>query len=345
MRAAMIRGNGGLEHVEVGDISAPNPGPGEVLLKVYAAALNHLDIWTRKGRPGVTLKFPHVLGSDAAGVVSALGEGVTGVQIGDEVVLDPGLSCGACEACARGEQSECASYTIIGLGSAGVFAEYAAVPAKNLLPKPKHLSWEEAAALPLAYATAWRMLFTRARLGAGETLLIHGIGGGVALAALQLGKLAGADILVTSSSSDKIARAQALGARAGELYGGGDLAKRLLALTGGRGVDVVLDAVGAATWPVNFEVARKGGRIVHCGVTTGAAVEANISALYWKQLSLLGSTMASHEDFRRLLLAASASGLKPVVDRVFPLEQAREAQGRMEAGGQFGKIVLKVSAA
>ncbi len=343
MRAAVIQANGGVEQLNLADIPAPNPGPGEVLLKVHAAALNHLDIWVRKGRPGVTLNFPHVLGSDAAGTIAALGDGVTGVAIGDEVVLDPGLSCGACEACLRGEQSECATYTILGMGRPGTFAEYVVVPAKNLLPKPAHLSWEEAAALPLAYATAWRMLFTRANLGAGEKLLIHGIGGGVALAALQLARAAGAEVIVTSSSQDKLDRAKALGAQHAELYGGGDLAKRILAHTGGRGVDVVLDAVGAATWPINIEATRKGARIVHCGVTTGAAVEANISAIYWKQLSILGSTMASHEDFRRLLTAVSATGLKPVIDHVFPLAEAQAAQRRMEEGGQFGKIVLKIN--
>lgn len=343
MRAAVIQANGGVEQVVVADIPAPNPGPGEVLLRVHAAALNHLDIWVRKGRPGVTLNFPHVLGSDAAGTVAAVGEGVSGFSLGDEVVLDPGLSCGACAACLRGEQSECAAYSIIGMGRPGTFAEYVAVPAKNLLPKPAHLSWEESAALPLAYATAWRMLFTRARLGAGETLLIHGIGGGVALAALQLARIAGAEVIVTSSSPEKLERAAALGAAHGLLYGGGELAKRVIDCTGGRGVDVVLDTVGAATWAVNVEAARKGGRIVHCGVTTGAAVEVNISAIYWKQLSILGSTMASHEDVRRLLAAVSASGLRPVVDQVFPLAEARAAQGRMEAGGQYGKIVLKVA--
>lgn len=343
MRAAAIKANGGVEQVQYLDLPTPNPQPGQVLVKVHAAALNHLDIWVRKGRPGATLSFPHVLGSDAAGVIAAFGDGVSGLNIGDEVVLDPGLSCGHCEACHRGEQSECATFSIVGLGSSGAFAEYVVVPAENVLPKPAHLTWQEAAALPLAYATAWRMLFTRARLGAGETLLIHGIGGGVALAALQLGKIAGARVIVTSSAQEKLNRAEALGADHGALYAGGDLAARLLAATGGRGADVILDTVGAATWPVNFEVARKGGRIVHCGVTTGALAETNIAALYWKQLTLLGSTMASREDFRRLLAAVSASGMRPVIDSEFPLAEAQAAQALMERGGQFGKIVLTVA--
>lgn len=342
MKAAAINATGGVEQLNIVDLPAPNPGPGEVLLKIHAAALNHLDIWIRKGRPGLAYTFPHVLGSDAAGTVAAIGEGVTGVAIGDEVVLDPGISCGTCEACLRGEQSECAGYFILGTARPGTFAEYTTAPAKNLLPKPKHLSWEEAAALPLAYATAWRMLFTRAKLGAGETLLIHGIGGGVALAALQLGTLAGAKVLVTSSSQEKLDRAKELGAADGLLYGDGDLAKRILAATGGRGVDVVVDTVGAKTWPVNLEVARKGGRIASCGITSGATVDFNIAAFYWKQLTLVGSTMASHEDFRRLLAAVDAAKLRPVIDEVFPLAEAQAAQRKMDEGNQFGKIVLKV---
>lgn len=343
MRAAAIHANGDVTQLVPADLPAPNPGPGEVLLKVHAAAFNHLDIWVRKGRPGVTLNFPHVLGSDAAGTIAALGEGVTTANIGDEVVLDPGLSCGACSACMRGEQSECDTYTILGMGRPGTFAEYVVVPAKNLLPKPAHLSWEEAAALPLAYATAWRMLFNRAQLGPGEKLLIHGIGGGVAIAALQLAHAAGAEITVTSSSQEKLDRAKALGAHHTELYGNADLPQRILAHTSGQGIDVILDSVGAATWPTNLEVARKGARIVHCGVTTGPLVEANLSAIYWKQLNILGSTMASHEDFRRLLAAVTATGLNPVIDKVYPLAEAQAAQKHMEDGGQFGKIVLKIA--
>ena len=305
-----------------------------------AAALNHLDIWIRKGRAGNTLPMPHTLGSDAAGVISEIGEGVDGWAIGDEVVINPGLSCDQCDVCLRGEHSECEGFSIVGMGCLGTFAEKVCVPAVNLQPKPAHLTWSEAAALPLAYITAWRMLMNRARLRTGETVLIHGIGGGVSLAALQLAGLAGAQCIVTSSSSEKLGRAAEYGAHHGIQYGQANLAEEIMAATDGKGVDVIVDTVGAATWPTNFEVARKGGRIVHCGVTTGPHVEANISALYWKQLNVMGSTMGSREDFRGLLAAVSISGLHPVLDREYPLSAAREAQARMEAGDQFGKIVL-----
>ncbi|MBX3179865.1 MAG: alcohol dehydrogenase catalytic domain-containing protein [Candidatus Hydrogenedentes bacterium] len=342
MKAIGIQNHGSLEQVRVLELPEPVAAPGEVVVAVRAAALNHLDIWMRIGRAGVELPLPHVLGSDASGVVASVGAGVTGWKAGDEVVVNPGLDCGSCEFCLRGQHSECGAFTIVGMGRPGTFAELVAVPARNLQAKPPHLSWEEAAALPLAYLTAWRMLMAQAQLRAGETVLIHGIGGGVAVAALQLAVLGGARVLVTSSSVDKLARASELGAVQGVPYRGGKVAESVLEFTEGRGVDVVVDTVGAATWPINMEVLRKGGRAVHCGVTTGPHVEANLSAIYWKQLSILGSTMGSHEDFRALLSAVNASGMKPVLDEVFPLESGRLAQQRMEQGQQFGKIVLAV---
>lgn len=342
MKAAGIRNHGELEQLGLLDLPEPGCSPGEVVVQVKAAALNHLDIWMRKGRAEVTLPLPHVLGSDAAGIVCGVGAGVDDWKPGDEVVINPGLDCGACEYCLRGEHSECRAFTIVGMGRHGTFAEQVVVPARNLQPRPLHLSWEEAAALPLAYLTAWRMLMAQGGLRAGETVLIHGIGGGVAVAALQLASLAGARAIVTSSSVEKLARASELGAAQGILYKGGKVVEAVLEFTGGRGVDLVVDTVGAATWNINMEVLRKGGRSVHCGVTTGPHVEANLSTVYWKQLSIIGSTMGSQEDFRELLAAVNATGLRPVVDCVFPLDEARAAQGRMEAGAQFGKIVLTI---
>jgi NADPH:quinone reductase-like Zn-dependent oxidoreductase len=314
------------------------------VLAVRSAALNHLDIWVRKGRPGLEFKMPHILGSDGAGVVVEAGSGTHGVSVGNEVVLNPGLSCGCCESCLRGQQSECISFSIVGAGRPGTFAEKVAVPSCNVLPKPAHLNFDEAAALPLAYQTAWRMLMTRARLRPGETVLIHGVGGGVALAALQLAKLAGAEVIVTSSSDEKLARAAGLGAAQAVNYKNTDnVAAKVKQITAGRGVDVVIDAIGAGTWETNFNLVRRGGRIVLCGVTTGAQAQTNLQALYWNQLTVLGSTMGSHEDFRLMLEAVTAAGLKPVVDSVRPLDDAREATGRMEVGEQFGKIVLRIS--
>jgi len=344
MRAAVIHEHGGLDCVGVEEIPEPKAGAGEVVLEVRSAALNHLDIWVRKGRPGITLKMPHVLGSDGAGVIAELGSGTHGVKVGDEVILNPGLSCGFCESCRRGQQSECTSFSIVGAGRPGTFAEKVAVPFYNVFPKPAHLNFDEAAALPLVYQTAWRMLMTRAALKPGETVLIHGIGGGVALAALQLAKLAGAEVIVTSSSDEKLAKAAGFGADYTINYKTVEnVATVVKDITKGRGVDVVIDAVGAGTWDTNFNLVRRGGRIVLCGVTTGGQAPTNLRALYWNQLTIMGSTMGSHEDVRLMLRAVTTAGLKPVIDSVRPLENAADAMGRMEAGEQFGKIVLKIS--
>lgn len=343
MRAVCIKEFGGNEKVQLAELPAPEPGAGEARIRVKAGALNHLDIWVRKGRPGLELKKAHVLGSDAAGVVEQLGAGVAGLKEGDEVVVNPGVSCMRCEWCRRGEHSECPSFRLIGFQLEGVYSEYAVVPAWNLEPKPKHLAWEEAAALNLAHLTAWRMLFTRARFKAGETVLIHGIGGGVALAALQLVKLMGGEAIVTSSSDEKLARAKELGAAAGVNYKTiADPGAEVKKLTSGRGVDVVIDSAGAATLPVSCAAVRRGGRIVTCGVTSGAEAKINIQMHYWNHVSFLGSTMGSQEDFRALLRTTAHTGLRPVMDKVYPLAEAAAALARMEAGEQFGKIALTV---
>jgi NADPH:quinone reductase-like Zn-dependent oxidoreductase len=343
MRAAYIREFGGLEKIQTGDLPAPETGAGEVLVRVKAAALNHLDIWVRRGRLGASPEGPLVLGSDAAGVVERLGDGVPGVRAGDEVVVNPGVACLRCEYCRRGAHSECPELKLLGFQRPGTYAEFVVVPAANVGTKPAHLTWEEAAALPLAHLTAWHMLFARAGLQAGETVLIHGIGGGVALAALQWVLLSGGAAYVTSSSDEKLARAKALGAAEGINYKvQPDVAAEVRRLTAGRGVDVVFDTAGAATLPVSLAAVRRGGRIVTCGVTSGAEAKLNLQALYWNHISLLGSTLGSQEDFRRLLRAVSNARLQPVVDQVFPLARYAEAARRMEEGGQFGKLVLTV---
>lgn len=343
MRAVFIREFGGLDKIQVGELPDPRPGPGEVLLRVRAAALNHLDIWVRKGRPGLELKQPRILGSDAAGTIEALGEGVQDVAVGDEVAVNPGVSCGRCEFCRRGAQSECVSFRLLGFQLDGAYAEKLVVPAANVGPKPKHLSWEETAALTLAHLTAWHMLFPRCGFASGETVLIHGIGGGVALAALQLVRLAGGEAIVTSSSDEKLARAKELGAAGCVNYlNTPDVAAKVRELTGGRGVDIALDSAGAPTLPISFGAVRRGGRIITCGVTGGHEARINLQQLYWNHLNLMGSTMGSNEDFRALLRAVGQARLKPVMDRVFPLASAAEAIGRMEKGQQFGKIALSV---
>lgn len=346
MRAAHINSHGHIDQLMVGDVPEPKPAAGEVMVEVAAAALNHLDIWVRKGRPGLTLTFPHVIGSDSTGTVVETGAGIDSSLKGRTVVLNPGLWCGHCEWCLRGAHSECATYSIVGLGRWGTFAQRVAVPAVCVSPAPAHLSAYEAAALPLAYLTAWRMLTTRGQLQAGETLLIHGIGGGVAIAGLQLAKLKGARVIVTSSKTGKLQRAGELGADDFIDYSKTkDVGAEVKRVTNGRGVDLVLDTTGAGTWPINFASVRKGGRIVHCGVTTGKIAEADIGALYWNHITVMGSTMGSQGEFQGLVAAVGAAKMKPVIDKVFPLDEARAAQERMENGEQFGKIVLDVSAA
>ncbi|MHC4603053.1 MAG: zinc-binding dehydrogenase [Planctomycetota bacterium] len=344
VKAAVIHEHGGLDSVKIVWISEPEPTENEVVLKVRSAGLNHLDIWVRKGRLRLEIAMPHVLGSDATGVVIAVGANVKDINVGDEVILNPGLSCGSCEYCNRGEQSECISFGIMGMTRHGTFAEQVAVPARNLFPKPSHMSFDEAGTFVLSYLTAWRMLMTRAQLKPGQTVLIHGIGGGVALSALQLAKLAGAEVIVTSSSDEKLSHSTQIGADHTINYEVvDDVARCIRDITYSIGVDIVIDTVGAATWPIDFSAVCRGGKIVLCGVTSGPQAPTNLQMLYWNQLTILGSTMGSDDDFRQMLRAVAAAKLKPVIDSVAPLENVRDAMGKMEAGKQFGKIVLRVS--
>lgn len=343
MKAAVIYEHGELDCVRIEEVAEPKADRDEVILQVKSAALNHLDIWTRKGRPGLNLTMPHILGCDAAGVVVAVGDDVTNVKIGNEVVLNPALSCGLCEYCNRGEHSQCNSFGIVGMSRPGTFAQYVAVPTRNIHSKPAYMNFDQAGSFALTYMTAWRMLITKAQLQAGQTILIHGIGGGVALCALKLAKLVGACVIVTSSSDEKLARARQIGADFVINYKMADVAECVKDFTSGRGVDVVIDTVGAAAWPIDFSAVRRGGKIILCGITTGAKAETDLRALYWNQLTIMGSTMGSNEDFRQMLAAVTVAKLKPVIDSVEPLENVRKAMGRMEAGGQFGKIVLKIS--
>lgn len=341
----MIREHGGLDVVRVEEIPEPEFADDEVVIDVRSAGLNHLDIWVREGRGGGRLSEPRVLGSDAAGVVIATGSTVRGVSVGDEVILNPGLSCGCCEWCNRGEHSECVSFGIVGMSRQGTFAEQVAVPARNVAPKPAHLDFNQAGVFVLAQLTAWRMLMTRAQLKPGETVLIHGIGGGVAIYALQLAKLAGAEAIVTSSSDEKLSRASRMGADHTINYRTvDDVAQVVKDITSGIGVDIIVDTVGAATWPIDFSAIRRGGRIVLCGVTSSAEAVTDLRALYWNQLTIMGSTMGSNEDFRQMVEAVTAARLRPVIDSVMPLEKAKDAMVRMETAEQFGKVVLEVSA-
>ena len=344
MKAVTIREFEGLEMVQVEEVAEPQITEDEVLLEVKAAALNHLDIWVTKGRRGGELKIPHVLGADASGVVAKVGSRVDNVSIGQEVLINPGLSCNRCEFSLQGQHSLCESFGMMGFSRCGTFAEQVAVPAVNVYPKPAHLDFTSAAALPLDHLTAWRMLNTRSRVQAGQTVLTHGIGGGAALAGLQIARMIGARVIVTSSSDEKLARAKELGADHLINYRtNSDVAEEVLVLTNNRGVDLIFDSVGAAAWGINEKVIRRGGTIVLCGVTSGAKTTVSLQRIYWNQLNVLGSTMGSQEDFRSMLQAVNVNKIKPVIDTIFPLDQAPQAFMRMEKGEQFGKIVLKIS--
>jgi NADPH:quinone reductase-like Zn-dependent oxidoreductase len=341
MKAASFKAHGGPDNIVYGDVADPTPGEGEVLLEIRAAALNHLDIWVLGGLPGLDLEMPHIGGSDMAGVVSALGPGVTGVEVGQRVAVNPGLSCGVCEVCAAGEHPVCRRYRILGEHTRGGFAELAVVPAANLYRIPNHLSFETAAAAPLVYQTAWRALMTRAALRAGETVLVTGASGGVSTAGIQIAKHAGATVFAVTSGPENVERVRALGAdlvidRLEE-----EFAKRVWQETGKRGVDVVLDSVGSATWENCIRCLASLGRLVVYGGTTGPTGTINIPHMFWKQYGVMGSTMGTNADFEHVMDLVAEGALRPVVHDVWPLERAREAYELLAAGGVFGKLVLK----
>ncbi|HEX2201912.1 MAG TPA: alcohol dehydrogenase catalytic domain-containing protein [Longimicrobium sp.] len=339
MRAAIFHENGGPEVVRVEQVPQPVPGPGEVLVEVKAAALNHLDLWVRRGMP-IETTMPHVGGSDAAGVVVEVGDGVSEARAGERVVVNPSLWDGTCEWCRRGEEPLCVAYRIFGEHTDGGFCEYVAVPASHAYPIPDAVPFEEAAALPISYGTAWRAL-QRARLRAGEDVLVIGASGGTAAAAVQLARMRGARVFALTKGAENVERLKALGAdfvydRAVEE----DFSKAVFRDTGKRGVDVVVENVGAATWKGSVRALARGGRLVTYGATAGPTVEVDVRVLFWKQLELIGTTMSSRAEFEAMLQAVWGGGLRPVIDSVMPLDDACEAHARLEAGGQFGKIVL-----
>src|SRR5438128_8963469 len=335
MKAVRFHQHGGPEVLRYEDVPTPKPGPGEVLVGLRAAALNHLDLFARTGViPGVPL--PHIGGADGAGVVAANGAGATKYPVGTRVFFDPGLSDGTCDYCAQGEHSLCDRYDILGEHQAVV------MPEVNLRPIPEGLSFEEAAAFPLVFLTAWRMVVSKARVLPGEAVLILGIGGGVALAALQIAKHAGARVFVTSSSQEKLDRARAMGADVLINHKATDFSKEVWGITEKRGVDVVIENVGAATWSGSIRALARGGRLVTCGATSGPKPDEDIRRIFTKQITIYGSTMGTRHDWEQLNRLLAAKALRPVVDRTFPLEQAAEAQALMERGEQFGKLVLKI---
>jgi zinc-binding alcohol dehydrogenase/oxidoreductase len=327
VRAVRIHEDGGPEVLRLEEADDPVAGPGEVLIRVKAAALNHIDLWVRQGLPSVPK--PRILGADGAGVVAGLGDGVDGFDEGQEVVINPGLGPDGSK--------------IVGEHMDGTYAELIAIPAENVYPVPDGVSMEEAAAFPLVFETAYRMLVTRARLRGGEWVLVWGIGSGVATASFVIAKALGARTLVTSSSDAKLARARELGADSAVNHETGDVATAVKEATGGHGADVVVEHVGEATWKTSLQAARQAGRIVVCGATSGANPPASLNRIWWKQLSVLGSTMGTKEDFEGAYELVAAGRARPIVDRVFPLEEAAAAHEYLESGRQFGKVVLKIA--
>ncbi len=340
MKALAFHEHGGLEKLKYRDVPEPKIGPGEVLVKVRACALNHLDLFVREGLPGLKLPLPFWSGCDIAGDMVEVGVQVQGVTVGDRVAVNPNITCGRCEYCIQGEDSLCVSYGIVGEHTYGGLAEYVNVDGRNVLKLPDAISYEGAAAFILVNMTAWRMLVTQAQLRPGEELLILGVGGGVSSAAVQIGKVCGARVWVTSSSDEKLERAKSLGADECVNYAKEDWTKVVLEKTGKRGVDVVLENVGAATWKGSLRVLAKGGRVVTCGATSGPIGETDIRVVFWKQLKLIGSTMANRREFNQVMAQLFRGSLKPVVDRVFPLKEGVEAQRVLAEGKQFGKLVL-----
>ncbi len=340
MKAVYFERFGGPEVLTFGERPEPSAGQGEALVRVRACAINHLDLWVRQGLPGLEPDMPHILGNDIVGEIAAVGAGVTHVHVGEKTLVNPTLSCGTCAACARGDDHLCRSYDVIGRRRNGGYAEYVSVPAVNCLPYPERLPWEQAAAVPLVFLTAWHMLVTRARVKAGDDVLVIGAGSGVGSAAIQIARLHGARVIATAGTPAKLAKARELGAHDVIDHATEDIASRARALTSKKGVDVVVEHVGGRVFEAGVAALAKDGRLVTCGATIGAKVTLDINALFGKHLSLLGSWMGRRSDLEDALVHVAGGALQPVIDSVLPLAEARAAHERIEAREQFGKLVL-----
>jgi NADPH:quinone reductase-like Zn-dependent oxidoreductase len=340
MKAVTVREHGGRDKLIAEQLAEPEVGPGTIRLRVRACALNHLDIWVRKGLPNLRLTYPHILGADIAGEVEAVGPGVDGALVGQRALLSPGVSCGVCRECLAGRDNLCRSYGILGESRDGGYAELITVPAANLLPYPDPLEFTDAAAVPLTFQTAWQMLVEKARVRPGETVLVLAAGSGVGSAGLQIAKLHGATVIATASSGAKLERAKELGADHVVNHAEEDLVAAVRRLTGRRGVDVVMEHVGAATWESSIKVCAKGGRVVTCGASSGWDARTDLRHVFFRQISILGSTMGSKSVLFDVVEHVRAGRLRPVVHSVLPLEEAAEGHRILEEREAFGKVVL-----
>jgi NADPH:quinone reductase-like Zn-dependent oxidoreductase len=343
MKAAYLTAHGGNEVVHVGDRPKPVRRPGEVLVRIHAATLNRVDLYMRDSGAGITHQLPQIMGIDGAGVIDEVDADETLLEAGQRVVLHPGVSCGRCEYCLRGDDVLCTSIRYLGEHRDGTLAEYVSVPAKNVFPMPPFMDFAQAAALGVNHLTAWRMLFTKANIQPWETVLIFGIGGGVSLAALQLAKLAGNRAIVTSREDAKLELAAKMGADHTINGSQRDVAKEVSSLTGGRGVDVVIENIGQAVWSSALRSLARGGRIVTCGATTGDQPPADLRRVFIRQLQIFGSTLGSLGEFRNLLQFTERTGMTPVIGAHYPLDAVHAALGHLESGTQFGKIAVTIA--
>lgn len=343
MKAVVYTHHGGPDVVRVQEMPAPAVGPGDVLVRVRAVALNHLDLWIRNGLPRLRVAFPHIAGADVAGVVERTGGGVTSVHEGQEVVISPGISCGVCPACVAGEDNLCVQYAILGEHRHGGLAEYVAIPEANILPKPARLSFEEAAAVPLVFLTAWNMLVTNGRVGFDDTVLIWGAGSGVGSAGLQIAKAFGARVIAVAGAGWKLEKARLLGADDVINHREQRVLEEVRRLTSQRGVDIVFDHVGGETWETSVKSLARGGRLLTCGATSGAEAVTDIRYIFGRKLSIHGTWMGTKREMHQVMRRVDRGVLHPVVHQVFPLEDAARALEVMERSQHFGKLVLRVA--
>jgi NADPH:quinone reductase-like Zn-dependent oxidoreductase len=343
MKAIVFEKHGDPSVLQYTDAAEPQLRSNDVLVRVRACALNHLDLWVRRGIPGIPIPLPHIPGSDVAGEVAKVGSEVSTLQVGQKVLLAPGVTCGKCAACLAGRDNLCPKFTNLGYLIDGGCAQYVRCPEVNCMPYPDNLDWVHAAAVPLVFLTAWHMLLARAQLRPGESTLILGAGSGVGSAAIQIAKFFGANVIATAGGEEKLAKAKELGADEVINHRTAQLGKEVRRLTQGRGVDVVFEHVGTATWDDSVRSLAPGGRLVTCGATTGYDAKIDLRFLFSRQLSLLGSYMGSKDELRTVLKLVAQGRLKPIVDKVFPLQEAAAAHAYLEAGGQFGKVVLTIS--
>jgi len=340
MKAVVFEQHGSPEVLEYKEVPDPRPARGEVLIEVKATSINHIDIFLRRGMPGIKAALPKIVGSDAAGIIREVGADVSGLKTGQRVTINPGISCGHCEFCAAGYGSQCVSYAMVGENRDGAYAELVAVPAHIVLPIPGTLSFEEAAAAPLVFLTAWSMMVTKGNIRPGEDVLILGAGAGVGTAAIQIARMAGCRVFATASTDEKLERARQLGADVLINYKSEEFDKKIRELTNKRGVDVVVDYIGADTWVRSLRSARRGGRVLTCGATTGFAPQTDLRQIFFRQVHVIGSTMGSHRDFLDVMNCVFRGQLRPVIDRVLPLSEARKGHELIEARSVFGKVVL-----